>query len=59
MLFGAVPVTAPAQTIEENTEYAVAFIDDVIWLPEGEESIAAVAETGEWVIDIRPLQYKG
>lgn len=30
MLFGTVPVTALAQTIETNTEDSMAFIDDVI-----------------------------
>lgn len=47
MLFGAVPVGALAQDAEDSV---IHYIDDVLWLPQGEEPTEAVVETGEWIL---------
>ena len=47
MLFGAFPVGALAQDAEDSV---IHYIDDVLWLPQGEEPTEAVVETGEWVL---------
>ena len=49
MLVSTVPTQVLATSPEENVEPEMYFIDDTIWMPEGEEPTAAVVETGKWV----------
>ena len=49
MLISTVPAEVLATALDDGTGAEIYFIDDAIWLPEGEEPTAEVVETGEWV----------